>query len=321
MKKYFSLFVVIIILLGIGACKKQPEPIPVVNNKVTLELNGGITSGATIIEAYNGYVTLPTPTKENNIFIGWATSDGAPFESDSAITSSMTIYANWTEANVQYRIFYSAQGVTFPEEYVNKYISGEGCALPIVSKKHHEFIGWTINDDLSGPTFTELTTTDYGNKTLYPVFRDIAEYEDITYHLDGGKLSDSAITKVIVGETYKLDTPTKVGYYFKGYYQNADFSGERISIIDASTPRPLELYARFVEAKLENALISVYGDSISTYLGYIPAAYACFYPASYADVQDVNDTWWQKAINDVGATLCNNASWSGSKVAGGGLSS
>lgn len=61
--------------------------------------------------------------------------------------------------------------------------------------------------------------------------------------------------------------------------------------------------------------LTVCGDSISTYEGYIPSAYNDFYPAT-TDIDDVSKTWWMQVIQKTGMTLCSNASSSGSTVSG-----
>lgn len=60
--------------------------------------------------------------------------------------------------------------------------------------------------------------------------------------------------------------------------------------------------------------LSILGDSISTYVGYIPSGNANFYTGSNCGVSSVNDTWWMKLINAFGMTLNLNNSWSGSRV-------
>lgn len=63
-----------------------------------------------------------------------------------------------------------------------------------------------------------------------------------------------------------------------------------------------------------NKTISILGDSISTFAGYIPSGNANFYTGSNCGVSSVNDTWWMKLINALGMTLKLNNSWSGSRV-------
>ena len=61
----------------------------------------------------------------------------------------------------------------------------------------------------------------------------------------------------------------------------------------------------------------VIGDSISTFLGYIPTGYSHFYPYPTADVCDIYQTWWMRTINKLGGSLFLNNSYSGSCVAAG----
>ena len=65
--------------------------------------------------------------------------------------------------------------------------------------------------------------------------------------------------------------------------------------------------------------ISILGDSISTFWGYIPTAdginleHRSRYPQDNL-LCDVNETWWMKLINVLGAELGVNDSWAGSTV-------
>ena len=58
--------------------------------------------------------------------------------------------------------------------------------------------------------------------------------------------------------------------------------------------------------------LSILGDSISTFSGYIPSGNAVFYPRY--DVQTVGAMWWKKLIDATGMVLDINNSWSGSRV-------
>lgn len=66
---------------------------------------------------------------------------------------------------------------------------------------------------------------------------------------------------------------------------------------------------------LEGLGVSILGDSISTYDGWIPEGYNVFYPLS-GDVTDVSQTWWKSLIDDTGMELCANNSSSGSTCIG-----
>lgn len=65
---------------------------------------------------------------------------------------------------------------------------------------------------------------------------------------------------------------------------------------------------------LKGKKLSILGDSISTYSGYIASGYGAFYPRN--DVDSVNKTWWGKLMDLTGMELLVNASWSGTRVTG-----
>ena len=68
----------------------------------------------------------------------------------------------------------------------------------------------------------------------------------------------------------------------------------------------------------DGVTVSILGDSISTFAGYIPTAdgvnlkHASFYPKR--DIRRVEDTWWAQVILRMNGRLGINESWSGSCV-------
>lgn len=62
-------------------------------------------------------------------------------------------------------------------------------------------------------------------------------------------------------------------------------------------------------------MVSIMGDSISTFQGYIPVGYYDFFPENGL-VSDVNDTWWKRVLDEEGWTLCVNGSSSGATCVG-----
>ena len=67
--------------------------------------------------------------------------------------------------------------------------------------------------------------------------------------------------------------------------------------------------------KIKNAVI--FGDSYSTFKGYIPEGYYVYYSdsdESGTDVRRVTETWWHQVMSALDATLVQNNSWSGSPI-------
>lgn len=65
--------------------------------------------------------------------------------------------------------------------------------------------------------------------------------------------------------------------------------------------------------------VSFLGDSISTYEGYNPPGYAVFYDRDMQiknGLLSVDDAWWSVVLKAIGAALCANDSYFGSRVSG-----
>ena len=63
--------------------------------------------------------------------------------------------------------------------------------------------------------------------------------------------------------------------------------------------------------------IMIFGDSYSTFAGYIPQGYAVYYSGNdrpETDVRHVEETWWHKVCTDLSLNLIRNDSWSGSTL-------
>ncbi|MBR2387938.1 MAG: hypothetical protein IKB02_04140 [Clostridia bacterium] len=63
--------------------------------------------------------------------------------------------------------------------------------------------------------------------------------------------------------------------------------------------------------------VMIFGDSYSTFEGYIPKTYKTWYYAAgraETDVKQVSDTWWYPLCNEMGYNLVMNDSYSGSTI-------
>lgn len=132
------------------------------------------------------------------------------------------------------------------------------------------------------------------------------EYE-VTFTDENGNVIETQ--KVEEGKSATPPTPPKKeGYTFIGW------SGEIYNITTNTT-----FEANYIEGESDfsGKTVSILGDSISTYKGYVPDGYSCFYPYPTADLGDVNQTWWMQVINKLGMKLLKNNSYSGTCVSSG----
>ncbi|MBQ6707098.1 MAG: hypothetical protein IJN07_06315 [Clostridia bacterium] len=63
--------------------------------------------------------------------------------------------------------------------------------------------------------------------------------------------------------------------------------------------------------------VLIFGDSYSTFEGYVPDGYAIYYSENEnpeTDVRNVKETWWYQVIQEKNFNLILNNSWSGSTI-------
>jgi uncharacterized repeat protein (TIGR02543 family) len=207
-------------------------------------LNGGINSisnlsGYTIISSS---IILSNPTKEGYTFSGW-------FESSDFSTSrvyfvsntrleDVTLYAKWSIN--QYTIIFNTNEGSLVESITQDY-SSTVIALTNPTKSGYTFSGWYSDSSLKIPyTFTTMPAS---NITLYAKWT-IIEYS-IDYELDGGINSSSNPRSYYVTSNITLLDPTREGYTFIGWYNNADFSGDKLTSISTGAIGDITLYAKW----------------------------------------------------------------------------
>ena len=89
---------------------ETPEPTPsetpqTVYHVITFEVNGGSELAGQVIEEGGVLLEPQDPTKEGHTFAGWYTTEtfesGTQFDFESAVTENITLYARWTEVEIE----------------------------------------------------------------------------------------------------------------------------------------------------------------------------------------------------------------------------
>ncbi|MDY3195693.1 MAG: InlB B-repeat-containing protein, partial [Paracholeplasma sp.] len=218
----------------------------------TSEINGVVSpKGFSVIS--NGsdktYTITPNPGYQikdvlvNNTSVGKVSS-----YTFLGVTANQTIHATFELITTFPITFYFNGGtytgsVLLPDTYeINQTIN-----LPqteVMSKAHYHFDGWYSNEELEGSALPNSYTHSSGVLSLYAKW--VADDYTITYHLDGGiNASENPTSFNIETQTISLESPTKEGYHFEGWYENSDFSGQAISEIVLGTTSDITLYAKF----------------------------------------------------------------------------
>ena len=129
------------------------------------------------------------------------------------------------------------KGTTLPTKITSAY------TIPTPTKTGTTFVGWYDTNNNTGNKLTVLPVGYDG--TVYAIWNDMLG--DVTWELNGGKVSVTLPNK-IEGSAYTLPTPTKEGYVFLGWYDNA--KGEGTALKSLPVGYKGTVYAIWREAKV-----------------------------------------------------------------------
>ena len=189
-----------------------------------------------------------TPTKEQDdrytyVFDKW-------FPELTSVTGPATYKATYTSTSRVYRVTLNVNDGTIGEN-VTDYTYGTAVTLPVPTKNGYKFEGWYDNAEFTGVTVTEISAAATGDKTYYAKW--VAEQYTITFNTDGGAFVETPISSYIYGTTATLPVPTKNGYKFEGWYDNAEFTGTALTEISDGAIGDKVFYAKWrKESIVEN---------------------------------------------------------------------
>lgn len=197
-------------------------------NNYTVEFkgNGGTLVNGNAIQtvAYGDAATAPVFEKVGYEFDGW----NVAFNN---ITANTVVTALWKVKT--YTVTFVANGGTLVSGQTVQTIEHGGYATaPVVEKNGYEFDGWNVNFE---NVVSNLTVTAQWKIINYT----------ITYHADGGTHANPT-TYTIETPDFTLQDAEKETATFMGWYNNAEFNGNKITSVVKGTIGNLNLYARFV---------------------------------------------------------------------------
>ena len=137
----------------------------------------------------------------------------------------------------------------------NYTVETETITLKDAERTGYTFVGWYEKADFTGEKVTRLTKGSTGNKELWAKF---LENYTITYNLNGGSHSGNPAHYTVETETITLKDATKTGHTFMGWYEKADFTGEKVTQIVKGSSGNKEFWAKW-EIKKYSVTFSVDG--------------------------------------------------------------
>ena len=233
---------------------------------------GGIKEG-TIDE--NGFIAEPDIdlTKEGYNFIGWQLRNGKTakfwnfatdkvsadiFEEEEKNYGEVILYACYEPVPYYVATFTVGKGETLIGEAEVSVSFDAPAILPTASKKGYTFKGWEygsgeqqrlwVGEDLAVNGDVAVTTGNWniecdGAELIFkPIFK-LTEYE-IIYNLNGGTNNNNPASYTIK-EGVTLEAPSKDYYEFDGWYDNAAFEGDAVTVIPADRTGNREFWAKW----------------------------------------------------------------------------
>ena len=180
-----------------------------------------------MVHAYGASEALPlVPEKTGYSFLGWIITD---IDKDSYMEKipadldhDATFVAKWSKDD--YKISYDLDGGNVDAALTSVYnIDTDTITLPAPTKEGYSFSKWIDLD--TNNEIKSIVKGTVGDKKLKALW--VANSYKINYTLNkkDAVLPDSADNNRTFGKDITLATPSKKGYVFDGWYDNADLTG------------------------------------------------------------------------------------------------
>ena len=257
---------------------------------------------------YNSEIVYPeTPTKQETdeygyIFSGWD-NNAEVLLKDEVFNGSFAEVKKYTY------IFTDDEGTTIKEETAlegSEIIYPENPVKESTDMYDFTFVGWDCEDkilteDLFFEAIFESTLRKYTCKFV-DYDGTVLQEELIEY----GKLP-------VAPENPTRDNNGEFEYIFKGWDKRiTDVTGDVIYIAEYEEVKSVKFES------LDNKVISILGDSISTFYSpesevnsYYTEKDTYYYPTYSSTIKNVEKTWWYQLYNKTNMKLGINNSWSG----------
>lgn len=211
---------------------------------VTLNTNGGMLAENLTEYTYGEGAVLPVPSRDNYTFEGWfdnAECEGTAVTEISAQDTGNKVY--WAKWKIN--------------EYVIRFVNYNNRLLQqtnVEFGKHPEYTGAVPEKDAEDKyTYTfagwspEITSVT-GDTTYTAQFNAVPRVYSLMLNLDEGILdNEEAYMEYTCGTGVALPTPRKDDFYFVGWYDNEDYSGEPINAVTAENFGDKAFWAKWTQ--------------------------------------------------------------------------
>lgn len=193
---------------------------------ITFESEGGSGAPKTLTTQDSMLANLPTPAKDGYDFDGWYTEEGGEqVDEHTVYTDNTTLRARWIP---KYTVTFDANGGSVsPTTSITQ--GGFVNDAPTPTREGFKFLGWYSERTGGSPVIGEgFTSSISENTTLYAHWAEEGKSYTITLNPTGGTVTPGSVTTTDSMYTGELPTPVREGYYFTGWYTQAD-GGDQVA--------------------------------------------------------------------------------------------
>ncbi|MEY8437613.1 InlB B-repeat-containing protein [Atopobiaceae bacterium 24-176] len=241
--------------------------------QVVLDTDGGAVNAGNVTGYTHGQATaLPTDvTHDGCTFAGWYTT--ADFESpdfynpgfagkpvieiSASSVGDVTYHAKWVPNT--YTLSLNPEGGVILDRWSTHYTYGSGFNLPMnVYKPGFTFEGWFTAPD-GGVEKDAIGDREFGDVQLYAHWK--ANDYTLTLNANGGTLPEGSPDGYVHGKGVRLPQPTRDGYTFDGWYDNAGLTGAPVSEVAADAMGDKAFWAKWSSHASEVTSVKLNGVS------------------------------------------------------------
>jgi uncharacterized repeat protein (TIGR02543 family) len=229
-----------------------------VDYTITYELNGGANhvDNPSSYNIESGNITLGDASgKAGYEFEGWYTE--AAFTNkvqgiaiSAGETGTKTFHAKWTPNT--YTVIFNkntGDGTTNVNQSFTYDEEAKALTANTFIRNGYTFDGWSIKSDGTGTNYTDMqmvrNLAESGTVSLYAKWK-LVTY-NITYSLNGGtNHADNPSSYTVESDDITLNVPSRdSGYGFMGWYDNASFTGSKVTSITKGSTGDKTLHAKW----------------------------------------------------------------------------
>jgi uncharacterized repeat protein (TIGR02543 family) len=215
---------------------------------VSYVFNGGSDPGnAAAYTIESPVIPLASSARRGYDFAGWYTNasfSGSPVASIPAgSTGNKTFYAKWQV--ITYTISWTLNGGSVsPANPVTYTVESPDIVFNDPAREGYVFRGWYTNSDFTGVPVTEIPADSVGDRAYYARWE--AVIYRIAYTLNGGiNHNSNPLNYTVESSAVVFRDPSRRGYRFLGWFDNAEFAGDPVTIIPHGSTGDVSVYAKW----------------------------------------------------------------------------